>query len=271
MLRPTRSAFVALCVLFLSRQTAAGDIIGPAPIPERVAHARVIVVGKVTALEPRTLKMKPLWGGEPYEFMVAVVKVKEAILGAKGVTHVRVAFIPGGDGRRRPRTDLKVDEEVCLFLTAHEEQPVYLAPMYYDIIRDLNMSAKEIEEARRCAKLLSDPLASLKSKNAEDRGTTAAMLLLRYRSPGFGRLRPTKTEPISVEESKLILEALAEADWSKQIRFNTAYSYQQLFLLLGLTKDDGWTHPQTFPNFPEVAKKWLKENAGKYRIQRLVK
>ena len=38
---------------------------------------------------------------------------------------------------------------------------------------------------------------------------------------------------------------------------------------LGLTDKDGWTPPKT-GNQMDAAKKWLKDNAGKYRIQRFV-
>ena len=71
--------------------------------------------------------------------------------------------------------------------------------------------------------------------------------------------------------SRRILEALAEADWA---RTNPRVQYQlappQVFQALGLTPQDGWKPPQNFQELPAVAKKWLKENAGTYRIKRLV-
>jgi hypothetical protein len=45
---------------------------------------------------------------------------------------------------------------------------------------------------------------------------------------------------------------------------------QAMFFRLGLTAKDFWTPPANFKDTPEAAKKWLKDNAGAYRIQRYV-
>ena len=44
-----------------------------------------------------------------------------------------------------------------------------------------------------------------------------------------------------------------------------------LLLILLLPVAAGWTQPKDFTQFPTEAKKWLKDNAGKYRIQRFVR
>jgi hypothetical protein len=74
-------------------------------------------------------------------------------------------------------------------------------------------------------------------------------------------------EPIDAEESKLILQALAQADWTKPVT-PMDVSAQRVFNQLNLTAKDGWTRPKVAKEFPTAAKKWLQENAGKYRIQR---
>ena len=78
----------------------------------------------------------------------------------------------------------------------------------------------------------------------------------------------TKTEAVPAEESRLILRALADADWSG--RAFAPLSPQGVFLRLGLTEKDGWKPPADLRNFPAAAQKWLKENAGKYRVRRYV-
>jgi hypothetical protein len=45
---------------------------------------------------------------------------------------------------------------------------------------------------------------------------------------------------------------------------------QTIFFQLGLTPKDGWTPPKDFKQLPDEAKKWLKDNADKYVIQRFV-
>ncbi len=171
---------------------------------------------------------------------------------------------------RRPfGAQLVKDQEVCLYLTPHHEANFYTYPNFGGVIvKDKNNPqafTTEVHEVRRCFKLLANPKASLASKNAEDRLATAAMLLTRYRTPVSPNTNPPQQEPIDAAESKAILLALAEADWTPR-----QLSPQGLFYRLNLTAKDGWTQPKNFQEFPEAARKWLKENAEKYRIQRFV-
>src|SRR5437773_2771512 len=72
---------------------------------------------------------------------------------------------------------------------------------------------QEIADATQCAKLMENAKESLQSKDQKDRYLTAALLITQYRTM---RTQGAKTEKVSVEESKLILLALAEADWKVQ-------------------------------------------------------
>jgi hypothetical protein len=148
-----------------------------------------------------------------------------------------------------------------------------VAQNYYDasVKKDNPNFDKEVDEAKRCAKLLADPMASLKAKEAGDRGLTAMMLVARYRirRPGAGE---PKTEEVSAEESKLILQGLSDADWGPIPAGPTGFpmSPLQSFFQLGLTEKDGWKSPQAPKDWPDAAKKWLKDNADKYRVQKFV-
>src|ERR1700738_5017845 len=93
------------------------------------------------------------------------------------------------------------------------------------------------------------------------------MLETRYRTP---KAWAQKTEAIGAEESKRILQALAEADWTPKPGDAFVTTPDKAFAQLGLTDKDGWAQPADFKDYPEAAKKWLKENADKYRIQRFV-
>jgi hypothetical protein len=254
-----------------------------ATLPERVAMANVIVVGKVVEIEKKNVQAKAFSGAqEKTEYRVAVVEIKDAILGAKGLTHVRVAFLPepkepavrpGGPvllRKRAPLVQLTKDTEACFFLTPHFEESFHVIPNLTPPIESKAENfKKDLAEARRIAKLLENPKAGLKSKNAADRELTAGLLLVRYRTPLQGE---TKQEPIDAEESKQILETLAGADFGEVVA-PTRFTAEQAFFRLGLTDKDGWK-PAQFKDFqiefPPVAKKWLKENAEKYRIQRFV-
>jgi hypothetical protein len=254
-----------------------------APLPERVATADAVVVGKVTEIEEKTVKATRFPGDkEKGEFQVAVVKVEEALAGAKGVTHVRVAFpvqaavAPGGPIRpgirRGPPAKLDKDQEVCLFLAPHPEESFYALRSFADVLNKTGNPDfdKELAEVRKSAKLLADPKKGLTSGSAEDRFQTAALLVARYRT-ARPSAKPPRAEAADAETSKLILEALAGADWdvNKPGRVSLM-SPQNTFSMLGLTPADGWQPPTDYSKFPDAAKAWLKEHAGTYRVKRLV-
>ena len=128
-----------------------------------------------------------------------------------------------------------------------------------------------METFRRLARLSRDPLASLKSANAEDRFLTAAMLISRWRTfrPTV-HVAPAKTEAADELTSRLVLEALAGADWNKRpVGFRT--TPWRLFNELGLTAKDGWnpTSLRPMPEIEKVSKCWLKEHAD-FRISTFV-
>jgi hypothetical protein len=61
---------------------------------EQTAAADVIVIGKVTALEPEPVFIERSNATKKLLHLVATIRVEERLLGGKGLTHVRVAFVP---------------------------------------------------------------------------------------------------------------------------------------------------------------------------------
>jgi hypothetical protein len=168
-------------------------------------------------------------------------------------------------------------QEGLFFLTKHHDENFYLAPMYFSFTDKQNANfAKDLDLVKRCVKLLEEPMTSLKSKDAEDRLLTAAMLISRYRQVRPGDGNPPKTEAAPAAESKLILNILAESDWGpakpgqpNPLGYMTPMS---LFYQLGATDKDGWVPPKNPQGnqMVDMAKKWVKEHADTYRIQRFV-
>lgn len=287
----TRVGLIGLACAALFAAPVLAMSIAPSPLPQRTATADLVVVGKVVSIEPKTVKARRFpHDKDKGEYQIAVIKINETLFGAKGLTHVRVGFIPepqqprvqplnpgGGIGPvavirtgGMPSVEFKKDEESCLFLKNHFDAEFMTAPMYFDVInKNTPNFEKDVAEVRRCAKLLADPMASLKSDKAQDRYTTAAMLIVQYRSA-----RPfmvsKKTEPIDAGESKLILDALAAADWNPQPGRYDPMGPQQMFSWLGLTPKDGWQQPRDFALIAASARKWLADNKDTYRIQKLV-
>jgi hypothetical protein len=61
---------------------------------EQAAAADVIVIGRVTEIEPEPILADGLRGKDKVLHLVATIRVDENLMGAKGVTIVRVAFVP---------------------------------------------------------------------------------------------------------------------------------------------------------------------------------
>ena len=280
-------AGLACLALVFSAAPAKAMMIAPAPIPERVAQAEVIVIGTVGKVEPKNVSAVQFPGAkDKVEYQVVALKVDQGLMGAKTGSEIRVGFIPpqapapAGPGvirtpLRRPGVILTTGQEACFFLTKHCEEDFYIAPAYFSVMdKKADNFEKDMALVKRCVKLLSDLDAGLKSKDAEDRLMTAGMLVSRYRTLTPG-MTGKATEPIDVEQSKLILQTLADADWNAQAAprpgpVGMQMTAQTIFFRLGLTPADGWKQPQNFQQTSAAARAWLKEHAGTYRIQRFV-
>jgi hypothetical protein len=279
----------AMALLVAALPARAMMVMAPA-VPQLVVGADAVVVGKVTAIEDKTVSASAAPGvADKVEYHIATVKVEDALLGAKGLTHIKVGYVvpkeppappPGGPIRlpirRFPTVKLEVDQEALFFLHKHHDADFYVVPAYFDVMnKTIPNFDKSVELAKKCAKALSDPKAGLKAKDAGERALTAGLLVFRYRNQVAAGPNP-KTEPIDAEESKLILKALADADWSAGFSRDTITPLMA-FGQLGVTDKDGFKPPQFAPGQPvapnayqDAAKAWVKEHADNYRIQRIV-
>jgi hypothetical protein len=278
-------AFIVL-VLSLSRLPAFPGG-GPPSIQDQinqirtqVASADCIVVGKVTSIEDKKVVTGTL-PDEVYhtEHKVAVVKVTEVLLGPKDLGEVRIAFkAVYNPAPQYKALELAVDQEGCFAIKRHHEKD-FSVILWKELKTGPNYE-RDLVQVRRTGRCLRDTLAGLKSKEADDRLVTASLLIDRYRPstiffnvndgkplfvpPG----KAVKQEQIDKEESKLILSALAEADWTVN-RDSPLPSALQLFARLGVTADDGFTRPANFAQYSDAAKAWVKEHADTYRIKRV--
>lgn len=258
-----------------------GDVIFPRQV-DRAAQSDAIVTGKVTAIERDPLEMAPYPGAAAkVTYKVAIVRVDEAIRGAAGQQTLRVAFRdprPAGSGPPKSRVP-QVGDEALFSLFKTTAEGVDKAPLAYDMVARADADfARHLANAKDVAKVLAEPLKALKDPSPQKRAEAAGVLVVRYRWTEFWTEfvprypGPLKSEPIDAEESKLILSALAQADWSKDLRPGFRHP-RFAFGLLRLTAKDGWDPPQARPDSEEwarVAQQWLAKHGGTYRIQRVV-
>lgn len=256
----------------------------PGPNPTRGAQADAVVVGRVVALEPKDIEVAGP-GGAKTTYRIAVVNVTDSIVGVKGVKAIRVGFIPTpmgpdggpavrpiirpGIGRFPGNVNLEVGQDGLFFLTKHAKEDFFTTPMPFDFVqRTAPEFDKQIADVKKIAKALENPMESLKTGSAEERLTTASLLITKYRQVTY----PSgKTEPIAAEESKLILKAILDGNWGPMISRPGVgpVNSLNLFYQLGVTAKDGWT-PKAGVSPQDAAKEWLTRNWETYRIQRMI-
>jgi hypothetical protein len=275
----------------------------------KLTQADAILVGRVVAIEPMDVEAAPAPGQANVKYRIAVVQVSESIYGLKkGTENVRVAFLAqpnngllppgagfvppnggavqiqpaivqpgGGPMLRRPfpvQMNLTVGQDGMFALNKHHKENFYLAPNYATFISRENNPAfeGEVKTAKKLAKVMGDPVAALKAEDKDDRYSAAAVLISKYRNVNNPTGAAMKQEPIDADESKLILKAIAGADWTSN-RFNAAIpSPFELFNQLGINQKDGYNpvNLRTQQDVVQAMQKWLDENSDKYRVSRQV-
>jgi len=264
-----RHLILSLLVGLLGAVIVEGKRAAPPPLSMQVAVADAIVLGKAISFGPKLVA--PETGKADAEGMqIAEVEVTENLLGS-GLKKIRVGFYPvvGGRSGRVPTMTPELGQEAFWILTAHpSKKDTFLMRNYFDMVqkKDNPDFTRQVDEIRRCVKLLKNPMLVLKGKDRDNRYLVMAMLVTRYRTVRTGM---EKQASIPVEESKLLLETLADADWTGNTAGQSGYvAPLGLFHRLGITDKDGWNPPKEFAQFSDHAKKWLRDNAGTYQIKR---
>src|SRR5215475_1180059 len=113
-------AGVCAPVLFLATPSYSYITVPKEPIHNKIAQADCVVVGKITAVEPKPVFAR-LYNhiDAKMEFVVADVEVSEPFLGPKAAKKVRLAFlwfqVKSGEHKPAP----SVGQEGCLYAVKH--------------------------------------------------------------------------------------------------------------------------------------------------------
>ena len=171
---------------------------------------------------------------------------------------------------------------MLLYLVKHPTADFYIMPgMSPPVDATSDMGMKELEALKRYTKVIAEPMKGLKSDKSEVRAETAASLVMKYRAyPDFGGEMAVAEVAIPADENKLILDALAEADWVRAQGPNGLNTYQptpmQAVLQLYLSEKDGWIPPMMKPgdNYYAIHKaafvKWRTGPGKDYVIKKVV-
>jgi len=271
-----RRLFACVVLLLAALPAVADRMAPPAPRPLVAAiTSDAVLVGTVTAVEGDPVKAKPHPdAAQEIEYRVVVVKIDEGLRGVKNVTQVRVGLTPGEftGTRRDPAVGLKEDAKFLLYLVKHPTTNLYvLRPEHPSI----NMTTHKADEVVRRAKIgttaIADPVKALKAESKDDRVMAACALAMYY------RWRPTeKMEAVDrpADESKLLLAALAEGDWTTT---GTADAGNPYAVVRGLGLEaDGWRAVDDAKGKDLAAanhesfKEWLAGKGKEARVKQLV-
>ena len=246
----------------------AGVLVMPPPGAARIANADVVLVGKVTSIEPQDVVVGTA------KYRIAVVQIDDAIKGTKeGVKSVRIGFNPiekpkpnvfvtGG----RP-VQLQVGQGGLFLLKKNDKESFFeiggIAGYYVN--SDKNDDFGEVAAAKTAARASANPQTSLKH-GRDERFAAAAILVEKYALPW--------PESSSGSDRRRGKQAHHEGAWRCRLEdagqlHVAAAERGQLFQRLSVTKADGFM-PPAGANFQEAAQAWLRDNAEKYRIQRYV-
>jgi len=270
------------------------------------AYPNVAVVAKVVEVEPDVVEVAP-FRGAPKERMVrykvAIMKIDDPLIGASGITRVRVGFpadasavSPGDGGSGRPRAvtatvmigpaatgiALSAGMEGCFALAKHASADFYVLSSPPVQKKDPNF-AKEVDRLKTYARAINDPVAALKAKELDQRFEAAQIILQSYLTPRGSNVR----EPVPDEENKLILGLMAELPWvppgGNRVRADGRLIPHREVLWYRINPGElGFKRPEMPKRVPgdpppdmnkimdEATSKFLKENADKIKLKRFV-
>lgn len=269
----------------------------PSPVPR---GADVVIAGKVVEVDRDEVEIAP-YRGAPKERMlkykVANLQIEDRILGAGGITRIRVGFPADArptfavtatvaavtDGVRPSGTvTLAAGTEGCFALAKHPNADFYVivGPPTYK--KDSNY-AKEVDKLKKYGRAISDPVAALKAKDLDDRFEAAQIILQRYLIPQGSNRR----EAVPEEETKLLVALLKELPWvpadGKRTRADGKIVPHRAALWYTLNPGElGFKRPDPPkrnpddppPNFDklmdEATTKFLNENGDKIKLRRFV-
>lgn len=270
---------LATCTLFTLTATARADRMAPVSSPvERALRAPVVVVGKVTSIEKDTIDA-PLYPGatDKVAHKIAVVKVESGLAGAENLTHIKVGFVTAANIRRGPENpELKEGQEWLFFLTKHADGTFHAIPYMTPPVESTAADYKaQIERVKKALAAVADPAKALKAEKAEDRFDAALAIIYKSRTSPEGSTGARENVPLTAEESRPLLKALAEGAWKADTGNPTLNGFR-VFSMLGLTEADGWKPIAVKPgaDFAAATKdafaKWLDGPGKDYRVKKLV-
>lgn len=289
-------SLAAAAALLLSTNAVPALMVAFATPSQRALAAETVVVGKVASIEKDAVEVDGAPGAPKTTYRIALVKVDSALVGATGLTHIKVGFIPAPDApgapagvapapgvlprpilpnRRGPlATQLKEGQEFVLFLDKHPTAGFHIMNfMNPPVDLSTDQGKKDLEDVKKVVAVLKDPKAALTSAKAEDRYFAACTMLSKHRQYPRG-VAKAEQKPIPAEENALILKGLLEGDWDAATPGQPGGT--MVIGLLGLNPKAGFVYPKIKPGqkigglYKQAFETWLKGPGKDFVIKQYV-
>ena len=225
-------AAVATAPAFALKIAAPGNV----GLQQKLIAADAVVVGKVTKVEADPLDLAQFENGPKVPHTVATIKVGDALVGAKNVTHIKVVFPKpgepaaeqpvGGAPGRRPvpirggfgPVAVTENQEGVFFLTKHPTASGYyqIQPGHLPLNAADENYKGELAKVTAAAGAFADPVKALSADKVDDRVQAALALAYKYRAyPPNNVSGVIAEEPVPADVGKLLVKVLLDADWAK--------------------------------------------------------
>lgn len=262
----------ALAFLALSALSAPAGAAGLHPA-FRAAQSPIVVVGKVTSIEPAPVDVEPFVGAKTrVPFKSAVLSVESVLSGPDGETHRKVGFPVQS---KVPGLAPAVGDRGCFFLAPHATGQFLVIPANAPpLVADSRTYRDDLATVKKALSVLAKPDDALSATEPADRYFAAAVLLNRYGTPPPNAAK-VEREPIPSGESRKVLSVLAEIDWTKP----PPADLPGPLTLLGQLQpgpDDGWNPPpfsgpgDSAGYFQTQFRKWHATAGESYRVKKYV-
>jgi hypothetical protein len=257
---------------------------GEMPLPTRVALADLIVIGRIDAVDDKTVEVLPSPGSkDKAAYRTCVLKAEVVLRGDKSAKEFRIGFVTKAVPGIGPGEWLRYESghEGVFFLKRHHTGDFFIN---FSLSNGLSRGVPKgggfetpgkyeelVRAVRKMVKMLEDPVTTLQGKNDADRYIGLTMLIEQYRSQSVKDPR-WQEKPVDPKVNKLLLKVLAEADWSwNSDRLVDYYPPHpsHLFQQLGVTKKDEYDPPtdderKTFA----ATQRWLLTHQESYSVKR---
>jgi hypothetical protein len=255
-------------------------MIAPSTPAIRAVQQPIVVIGKITAIEEKPVEVEPFPGAKTkVPFKLAVLQIETALVGAAGETHLKIGYQEPVAGVPRRPGGIGFTPTVGLggvfFLSPHPAGGFVVVPPVAPPLDAKGEKYKDdLAQVKKGLAVAEKPSDALSAKDATDRYFAASILLSKYNTTP-ANVAKVDREPVSADETKKLMAALLEADWSKPPAVGTP-APATLMWQLQLGPDDGW-NPEPIQGQKDVAAfykaqltKWYAAHGEKFRVKKYV-